>query len=399
MTVTKTETKDKAYPKIADFVSNGSSANNIKDIYESCVISPDEEVPEPEPVFGVADPMHGDIFVGTKDNISLFKGAKKSRKTFVISAIASAVAGNCELMQFKSMLGRKGRVLYIDTEQGRYDCKKVIHREVEMSGMDIAEFKKQVTFISLRRYAPAERKEIIEYALTKHGENIDLVIIDGIRDLISNINDAEESTEIVTSLMAWSSDYNIHIISILHENKSNQNSRGHIGTELDNKSESIIRVVKAENDEHYSSVEAENMRGHSFDPYLFTIDETGIPVMADTSIDFESTRGKGADNRAKKSGPKSFGFEDLEKGDHAEIIKLCFLDAQGMFDNVDSQSAKDFHKKMKIHLKARGHEISDHKMRQFTEKYLDNGLLKDLNEDNETKHKKLVPGFDDDFPF
>jgi len=318
-------TKDKdVLPKIADFVSNVSSPDKIKDIYESCIVSPDEDVPEPEPVFAVADPMHGDIFVGTKDNISLFKGAKKSRKTFAISAIASAVAGNCQIMHFKSMLGQKGRVLYIDTEQGRYDCKKVVHREVEMSGMDIEQFKKQVTFISLRRYGPSERKDIIEYAIKRHEKNIDLVIIDGIRDLMVNVNDAEESGEIVTSLMAWSSDYNIHIISVLHENKSNQNSRGHLGTELDNKSESIVRVVKAENDENYSSIEAENMRGLSFDPFLFTIDEKGIPVMADSSVDFESTRGKGADNRAKKSGPKTgFVYTDIEQGDH-DFINLGF---------------------------------------------------------------------------
>lgn len=384
--------------KLGDMV--GRKTNPIQKIYEASLLSLDEEIPKPEPVFGVSDPRHGDVFVGTKGNISLFKGSKKARKTFAISAVAAAVAGDKDIIQFKSLLGKKGNILYVDTEQGKYDCYKVFQREFTMSGMEKKEFLKNVKFMTLRGENPRTRRDAIEFAIKMNHESLDMVIIDGIRDLIVDINSSDESTNIVTDLMAWSGNYNIHILSILHENKSNSSSRGHIGTELENKCESIVRIVKAENDDNYSAIEAESMRGHSFDPYLFTIDDEGLPEMADSSVSIDDVHAKSSDKNGKpKPGPKGFEFDDIERREHCEIIKACFVDEQGMFDDVTPLSARKLQQKLKSEFAKRKHKVSDHKTREFTEKYLDMGLLKDLNEDEDTNIKKLVPGIDDDMPF
>lgn len=384
--------------KLGDMV--GRKTNPVEKIYESALLSLDEDIPKPEPVFGVADPRHGDVFVGTKGNISLFKGSKKARKTFAISAVAAAVAGNKELIQFKSLLGKKGSLLYIDTEQGKYDCHKVFQREMIMSGIDKKDIQKHIKFLTLRGYNPATRKDVIEFAIQKLHTSLDMVIIDGIRDLMIDINSSEESTNIVTDLMRWSGDYNIHILSILHENKSNSSSRGHIGTELENKSESIVRIVKAENDDNYSAIEAESMRGHSFDPYLFTIDDDGLPEMADGSVSIDEIHSKSSEKgKQPKPGPKGFEFDDIERHEHSELIKICFIDEHGMFDDVSPLSARKFQQRLKSAFADKKHKVSDHKTREFTEKYLDLGLLKDLNEEDDTNIKKLVPGIDDNMPF
>lgn len=384
-------------PKMAD-VLDVNQDDRIKKIFESSLLSPNEKVPKPEPVFGVSDPIHGMVHVGTKGNISLFKGSKKARKTFAISAIAAAVAGNQNIIQFKSMLGKKGLVLYVDTEQGKYDCKKVLHREMRMSGIDVDHLKNHLMFLTLRPHAPNVRKDVIEYAIRYYGDKLDLVIIDGIRDLMVDINDSGESTNIVTNLMAWSDDYNVHILSILHENKSNSSSRGHIGTELENKSESIIRIVKAENDDSYSAVEAENMRGHSFDPYLFTIDDDGLPILADESVKYEDVNTTDK-KKSPKPGPKAFDFDDADVAEHAEMIRKCFVNEQGMFDDVNPLSARKFQSRIKASFMHNKKKISDHKSREFTDKYLKLGMLKDLNEGEENSVKKLVPGIDDELPF
>jgi hypothetical protein len=385
--------------KIGDMI--GRKTNSIKEIYESALLSLDEDIPKPEPVFGVSDPRHGDVFVGTKGNISLFKGSKKARKTFAISAVAAVVAGDKQIIQFKSLLGRKGNVLYVDTEQGKYDCHKVFQREMIMSGLDKKDVKKHIKFITLRGHNPATRKDVVEYAIETLHTTLDLVIIDGIRDLITSINDEEQSTTMVTDLMRWSGDFNIHILSVLHENKGNASSRGVIGTELDNKSESIVRIVKAENDDNYSAIESEAMRGDAFDPYLFTIDDDGLPEMADGSVVFSDVHGKSSEKNGKtpKPGPKGFQFDDIEKSEHIEIIKSCYINESGMFDVVDALSARKFQLKLKAAFALKKHKVGDHKTREFTEKYLDIGLIKDENEDEEGKAKKLVPGFDDEMPF
>ena len=67
--------------------------------------------------------------------------------------------------------------------------------------------------------------------------NPDIVIIDGIKDLMTDINDAVQATLIMEKLMALAKAQNCCIVCVLHQNKSEQdrNMRGSIGTELTNK--------------------------------------------------------------------------------------------------------------------------------------------------------------------
>lgn len=56
------------------------------------------------------------------------------------------------------------------------------------------------------------------------------VVIDGIRDLMYDINNPSESVELINDLMRWSSMHDLHIHTVLHLNKGDDNTRGHIGT-------------------------------------------------------------------------------------------------------------------------------------------------------------------------
>lgn len=71
------------------------------------------------------------------------------------------------------------------------------------------------------------------------------MIIDGIRDFVYDINSPSEATKIITMLMQWTDERQIHIHAILHQNKGDENTRGHIGTELNNKAETVLLVEKA----------------------------------------------------------------------------------------------------------------------------------------------------------
>ena len=67
------------------------------------------------------------------------------------------------------------------------------------------------------------------------------VVIDGIRDLVYDINSPSEATCVISKLMQWTDEYQIHLHTILHQNKSDENARGHIGTEINNKAETVIQ--------------------------------------------------------------------------------------------------------------------------------------------------------------
>ena len=88
---------------------------------------------------------------------------------------------------------------------------------------------------NLRGLGYEKRREVVETAVRI--VKPDLVIIDGIKDLITDINDAVQATQIMEHLMSLAQRGNCCIVNVLHQNKSeaDRNMRGSIGTELTNK--------------------------------------------------------------------------------------------------------------------------------------------------------------------
>ena len=108
-----------------------------------------------------------------------------------------------------------------------------------------------------------------------------LVIIDGVRDLVVDINSPSEATFIISKLMQWTDEFQIHLHTILHQNKGDDNARGHIGTELLNKAETVLQVEKDKTDHNISKVEAVCIRDREFDPFAFHINEEHLPELLD----------------------------------------------------------------------------------------------------------------------
>ena len=102
--------------------------------------------------------------------------------------------------------------------------------------------------------------------------------MDGIRDLIRDINSQEEATMIADKLMKWTAETNSHISVIIHENKDGGKARGHIGTELSNKAETIFRVKLCEQDKRISIASGERTRGAPFDDFSFQISQNELGI-------------------------------------------------------------------------------------------------------------------------
>ena len=181
------------------------------------------------------------IPIGTLGNFSASIGKAKSKKTFNVSAMtAAALSGEKVLTYEVSLPEDKKKILYVDTEQSKAHCKKTLARILALANLPDGTDTDRLEFLSLRKYTPKERIEIIECALATT-EGIGLVIIDGVRDLLFDINAPLEATQITSILMRWTDEYQIHIHTILHQNKGDENARGHIGTEINNKAETVIQ--------------------------------------------------------------------------------------------------------------------------------------------------------------
>ena len=117
-------------------------------------------------------------------------------------------------------------------------------------------------------------------------------MIDGIRDMVYDINSPGESTRIISKLMQWTDDRQIHIHTILHQNKGDENARGHIGTELNNKAETVLLVEKDKGDADTSRVSAMHIRAMDFEPFAFRINDRALPELVENYAPQERKAGR-----------------------------------------------------------------------------------------------------------
>jgi len=235
-----------------------------------------EEQPIPPQILWV-----GDCPIATFGNFSASTGKAKSKKTFNISAMVAASINNTTVLNYRASLPEgKRTIFYFDTEQSKYHCHNVIERIYKLAGLKLEEEDQRLRFFGLREYTPSLRIAVIDYALRKY-QGIGLVIIDGLRDLMYDINNAKEATDVMTTLMAWTSKFELHIHCVLHLNKNDNNTRGHIGTELENKAETVLIISKSKQDTNISEVRPMLTRDKEFSLFAFHINDDALPVLED----------------------------------------------------------------------------------------------------------------------
>ncbi len=253
--------------------------------------------------------------IATLGNFSASTGKAKSKKTFNVSALVAASLAGRQVLNYRAHLPEgKRRILYVDTEQSRFHCHTVLERILRLAGLPTKTDNENLDFICLREYTPAVRIEVIDYAL-RQNKGYGLVIIDGIRDLMLDINSTGESVEVINKMMEWSSRYDLHIHCVLHLNKGDNNVRGHIGTEMSNKAETVLVISKSNDNPSVSEVHALHIREKEFKPFAFTVDDNGLPVIAE----HHSFNG---DIKQKSR----MSFMDLSIEQHREALAVAFGD-------------------------------------------------------------------------
>ena len=187
--------------------------------------------------------------------------------------------------------------------------------------------------LALRKYSPEVRLAITEQAIGMIPD-LGLVIIDGIRDFVYDINSPGESTDVISRLMRWTDDRQIHIHTILHQNKNDEHARGHIGTELNNKAETIMQIEPDKDDKSISVVEALHIRDRDFEPFAFRINEKALPELVEfyqpqkrqphrsaLNAAFEGGNINGYDNFLERL-KEGYGRQGIKLG-HNKAVKLA----------------------------------------------------------------------------
>lgn len=286
------------------------NTTDYENIWKASLIHVTDEFALPPVVLQVDEAI-----IGTLGNFSVSTGKAKAKKTFNVSAIVAAALVNGQVLEYQASFPESKRtILYFDTEQSPYHCQLVMQRILKLAKLPI-DRAEHLKFSHLRAIAdPNERREIIRYAIY-HTPNVGLVVIDGIRDLMLDINNSTEATKLVGDLMQWTSEQNIHIQTVLHLNKGDDNARGHIGTELNNKAETVLQIMKDNTLPDRNIVAPAIIRSKPFNKFAFRLkemeDEICIPEI-DTSY-------KDADSK-----PHRYSYHEISDTEHRKALTQAF---------------------------------------------------------------------------
>ncbi|GAB3509308.1 AAA family ATPase [Spirosoma knui] len=333
---------------------------------EALRIRPDEDIPPPPVCLSIQQDGQTSTF-GTLGNFSVLIGKAKSRKTFTTTiALAAALKRDVILNRFAGTFDvDKQTVLYFDTEQGRYHVHKVVKRICRLADQPAPA---NLLAYSLRSLPTGQRLGFIQWHIY-NTPNVGLVVIDGIRDTVVDINDNAEATERVGDLLRWTEQRNIHILTVIHMNKSNDSIRGSIGTELQNKAETVVSVAVDPVNKDVSIVTAELCRDRSFEPFAFSINEQGLPfIVEDWQPDQRTASRKGAKADNSPKAPRTITPGQLTTERHEVILRRAFADVEPDKYNVTCH-------RIKAAAEYFGHSFGDNKAKEFVSHYIDTKCL------------------------
>ena len=134
-----------------------------------------------------------------------------------------------------------------------------------------------------------------------------------------DINNSKEATKLVGDLMQWTSEQNIHIQTVLHLNKGDDNARGHIGTELNNKAEAVLQITKDNTLPERSIVAPAIIRSKPFNKFAFRLKEMEDEVCV-PEIDHSYS-----DNECKYH---RYSYHELSDTEHRNALKQTFVTSE-----------------------------------------------------------------------
>lgn len=261
--------------KIEDFIQTEAEFNG-EEFHNKLFINPYEKIEHPPIAISSGYFNNFHIPIVTYGNFACIVGASKSMKSFFKSALLACYIGGKSQSRFPEIQGHNTEGKYIidlDTEQSDFHVSKMANRVLDMVGNKVDNYK----MFALRSINPKERVQFLDWLFqeSEYKNKIGLCSIDGVADLIDNVNDLDRSNEITQKLMTLSQENNTAILTVLHRNFESDKPTGHLGSAILKKAESVIFVDK---DNDIVSVKPRYTRNLPFTGFSFTLDDNHLPT-------------------------------------------------------------------------------------------------------------------------
>ena len=213
-------------------------------------------------------------------------GKAKSGKTFVTSMLIACCITQ-KVLAFKRHTDKDGhtestdleplRVLWYDTEQSDESTQDILRNRIMK--MIASEVFPLYDIFNVRSVGWKERRSLLMEAVERYDP--DLVIVDGIRELVNDINDGVLAQEVMEELMQMAALKNCCIVCVLHQNKGSEdhNLRGWIGTELMNKAFEVYSCEKLLPQRIFKLEQTLTRKYDIEQAMYFEVNGEGLPVM------------------------------------------------------------------------------------------------------------------------
>lgn len=248
-------------------------------------ITPERQLLPMEPLFRMSDcPCF------YRNELTADCGKAKSGKTAFLSVLmTAALSGKCLNLERHSEQEDAPplRVLWIDTEQSQQSTQEIIRERIlpmvqmhdkDESAIDLSSY---LYAFNLRGMGYEVRRRMVDVAVQT--VKPDLCIIDGIKDMMTDINDAVQATLIMEQLMALAKAANCCIVCVLHQNKSeaDRNMRGSIGTELTNKAFEVYQCEFIERHGIFKVSQTYSRKKRIKEALSYRLSEEGTPEICE----------------------------------------------------------------------------------------------------------------------
>jgi AAA domain/Toprim-like len=261
---------------VSDYFRMGKTAEDLRRLFnlllenlysqtfamlKSCEIDFQNPPQTPEPLITIAG-----VTIGSPGNLLGITGNEGSGKSNFLGGMLAGALGThqTDSLGTKVSQNHKGKsVLYFDTEQSEDQLFRNL--QIVLKRTELDKPPKWFRAYCLTNLSRRERLQVILQSVDKfhhqHG-GVHLVVIDGIGDLISSLNDERESISLIEELHRMAGIYQTCILCVLHLVPNGVKLRGHLGSELQRKSSGILCIEKDENTD-VSCVKALKVRSGS----------------------------------------------------------------------------------------------------------------------------------------
>ena len=207
---------------------------------------PNIEPPPFRPLYFLAG-----VPIATRGNLQVISAqAKAGKSAFLGALIAASIAQdrvNTDYLGVHANFNAGGAIVHFDTEQSPDDHWHAVTRATKRARVDTVP-----TFLHSYRLTGLGVAECLEmvraglrYAVEQHG-SIFSILIDGVADLVADINDSAECNALVSTLHALAIEFDAPIVCVIHLNPGSTKTRGHLGSQLERKAETNLVLEKVD---------------------------------------------------------------------------------------------------------------------------------------------------------